>query len=117
LTKGGAMHANAKYVVLQICDLLRIQGADVISESREVDVVDCRHLCVWFLWHQTWRKETLAEVGRWFGRSHGFVLHSLQRVEERRQFNVKFRAKYLAVSEIMRDVEQENDVFNNAPQY
>lgn len=73
---------------------------DILSKSHKAEIVTARHTCIHCL-HRLSRKPgrkkmTIKTLGAWFGRDYSSILHAVSNVQNWRDTDSDFEAKYLA---------------------
>lgn len=82
-----------EYIERVVCDYFGITPEEIEVKKRDRNIVLPRQLCHHFSKEMT--KKSLSEIGWRFGRKdHATVLHSTKTINNLRETNKSFRAKY-----------------------
>ena len=78
---------TAKRILRETCERHELSEEAVLSPRRDKRVVDCRSEAVWLIAKET--ELSLAALGRFIGRDHTSVIHSIRRHNEATGTNVR----------------------------
>ena len=62
------------------CDLLNSPRDEVIGKSRKREIVECRHIAMGVIRHNT--LTTLKEIGKLFNRDHSSVIYAIENFKD-----------------------------------
>ena len=75
-----------------------VTRCDIVIRNRRVEYVQARMI---FIKIARDNKETLQGIGSFIGRGHDTMINALKKFEQEVQYNSVFRAKYIAVKDIL----------------
>ena len=109
------MPADAKVMLKNFCTVLNVKEEDVLSMTRLRNPTDARYILVTFLKNQFKGSYSFNVIGKWFNRSHCFVIEAEKKVNNLMSVDKEFRAKYRKCEDIAFFFDL--SIYNYHPQY
>jgi len=78
---------TARRILRETCERYGLSEESVLSARRDKHIVDCRSEAIWLIAKETGL--TLSAMGRFLGRAHTSVIHSIRRHNEATGENVR----------------------------
>ena len=86
---------HPEVIIREICSFLMVSVGRVIGDKRDGNIVFARHWICDLLYSDTVLKLSFKNIGRLLGgRHHTTVLHSVQKVSELCETDLKYRERY-----------------------